>query len=591
MEDWKAALGQAMSDLKQSKLQHPQANKERGIAESAPFKIKPIQEQAKTSGVTSGVTGGSNVVLPPKPARTPIFDRSQNSTVGKKPDKGTGRFPLAASKPVSNPVSPKSIGVRTEGKHPISKPLFSPKLVQRPATRSVDPTFNAPDMSKYRIRHRGATGATTQAWQEIGKFVVLNPGENRGRAQCTIGLDFGTAFTKACVQFRGVTYVVDWSLAVPGCAPSLLPGVFSTLQDGSCVLGEVGESRCGDLKIALMERRDHSSQVNTVVFLALATRYIRAWLFTTLKTVFSGFQVEWFVNVGLPTVPWEEPQMSALYEKITLAAWDLGTSARVISMVEAEKLVSQSDARAEVADSINRERIKSFPEFVAQIASYVQSAQRRNDLHLLVDVGAGTVDVVLFHIGNNEVEDDCFLIHRSSIVRHGTHILLGYRADAGGLSQTEWDEEFARLGGRDFEIRSGLASLSLDPVDDHFSERLFLVVRKLVTETKQFRYQTSPVWKSGLPFLLCGGGKDLDVYKKSMNQVRSQWPLLEMKLALPESFVATAVGASEFHRVSVAHGLSFSADNLGQIQPESEVPDIRRVQGASINLSERYIEK
>jgi hypothetical protein len=64
-----------------------------------------------------------------------------------------------------------------------------------------------------------------------------------------------------------------------------------------------------------------------------------------------------------------------------------------------------------------------------------------------------------------------------------------------------------------------------------------------------------------------------------------------MKLALPESFVATAVGASEFHRVSVAHGLSFSADNLGQIQPEAEVPDIRRVQGAGINLSERYIEK
>ena len=257
MEDWKAALVQALSDLKQSKIQHPQiqppqANKERGIAESAPVKIKTIQEQARTSGVTSGVTGRSNVVLPPKPSGTPIFDRSQNSTVGKKPDKGTGRFPLAASIPVSNPVPRKSIGVRTEGKRPISKPLLSSKAVQQPATRAIDPTFNAPDMSKYRIRHSKATGATTQAWQEIGKFVVLNPGENRGRAQCTIGLDFGTAFTKACVQFRGVTYVVDWSLAVPGCTPSLLPRFFhSTGWDLPAHSGEVGESRCGDLKIAL----------------------------------------------------------------------------------------------------------------------------------------------------------------------------------------------------------------------------------------------------------------------------------------------------------------------------------------------------
>jgi hypothetical protein len=58
MEDWKAALGQAMRDLKQSKIKHPEANKGRGIAESAPVKIKTSQKQSQTSGVTSGVTGG-----------------------------------------------------------------------------------------------------------------------------------------------------------------------------------------------------------------------------------------------------------------------------------------------------------------------------------------------------------------------------------------------------------------------------------------------------------------------------------------------------------------------------------------------------
>jgi hypothetical protein len=54
-----------------------------------------------------------------------------------------------------------------------------------------------------------------------------------------------------------------------------------------------------------------------------------------------------------------------------------------------------------------------------------------------------------------------------------------------------------------------------------------------------------------LRFFSTERAKTFDVYKHSMNQVRSQWSLLEMRLALPESFVATAVGASEFHRVSI----------------------------------------
>jgi len=62
-------------------------------------------------------------------------------------------------------------------------------------------------------------------------------------------------------------------------------------------------------------------------------------------------------------------------------------------------------------------------------------------------------------------------------------------------------------------------------------------------------------------------------------------------VSLPESFASGAIGESDFHRVSVAHGLSYAADNLGQIERESEVKDIRRTRGLREDRSERYIEK
>lgn len=49
-------------------------------------------------------------------------------------------------------------------------------------------------------------------------------------------------------------------------------------------------------------------------------------------------------------------------------------------------------------DISNRSVWASVVEFVAQIASYSRSPQRKRDLHLLVGIGAGTVDV--------EVDDD-----------------------------------------------------------------------------------------------------------------------------------------------------------------------------------------
>jgi hypothetical protein len=122
-------------------------------------------------------------------------------------------------------------------------------------------------------------------------------------------------------------------------------------------------------------------------------------------------------------------------------------------------------------------------------------------------------------------------------------------------------------------------------------EKLFLKMRWLVSQTKVNRYQTSPVWRDGLPFLLCGGGREMDVYRGALKQVSSQWKLQNLQIKPPASLAAKGIGVVDFHRVSVAHGLSYTADNLGQIEREEDVPDIRYPNASRPGYSENYIEK
>jgi hypothetical protein len=459
------------------------------------------------------------------------------------------------------------------------------------ALRRKDPTFPAPDMSRLTIQHRDKTSSNSQAWQAIGRQQSLYSSQNKGKAVCTIGLDFGTAFTKVCFQFRGAHYVVDWRLAVPACTPPLLPGVFSIKPDGECILGDWGGAGLSGLKLALLQTRDAASQINVLAFLALVLRYARAQCFTEHKAAFTGFTIEWFLNIGLPTEPWQDRGTSELYERLALAAWNLSASAFTISLKSARAALESVESGKVESELIFGARIKSFPEFVGQIASYVHSAQRRSDLHLLVDVGAGTVDIALFHIGRDEAQDNAFLIHKSSIEPLGTHILLGYRVEASRSLETLWDDEFAGLSTSSFEAKAKLRRGCLVDVDAAVSEKLFLKMRWLISQTKQHRYQTAPVWKDGLPFLLCGGGRNMDVYRDAIKQVTSQWKLQELQLKPPASLVARGIGAADFHRVSVAHGLSFTADNLGQIVREEDVPDIRHSNSSRANLSENYIDK
>lgn len=590
MEDWKSGLRQAADKLQLD---------------------SKAKAEALTSTPTPAVKTTLTAITSERPATLPMPGYPASASVyGAAPVKArelTNPVQKLARKPAI-PQAALSITSRKKRVRPLPPPVRCPYAPANPKNvlphrgrpvptanakePHVKPQFSPPDMARYKIRHGAADASLDQSWEDAGIALVLRESEKRGRAQCTLGLDFGTAFTKACVQFRQSTFVIHWDRAVPHCAPCLLPGLFTVKQDEVCVLGSApGGHVRGDLKMGLLNGASEDSRINATAYWALVTRYIRSWLFAQHASVFSGFQLEWFMNVGLPAVPWDNLQLRGLYQSIALAGWDLGTASGKITIAAAASAFAKVQGNASrQSGQLPRERVKAFPEFVAQINSYRKSPRRRRDLHLLVDVGAGTVDIVTFHVWEPN-EEDCYSILDASVESRGTHVLLGYRASAGELEQTEWEEASARLPVRDFEFQFRLSNGKLDPVQRHFVEQFLLALEKVLRNTKARRYGTSPAWQEGVPFFICGGGRDVDAYREAIRKVQAERHMTEISLPWPEGLVPGKLQSQDFHRVSVAHGLSYAAENIGQIERKSEVPDLYRSGSVKVDNSDRYIEK
>jgi hypothetical protein len=476
---------------------------------------------------------------------------------------------------------------------PILRPGASPTSTSASAI-SKAPASSVSVMTEHRIKHPGCETFQDQSWQELGSQSKVGSFRPGLRSMCTVGLDFGTAFTKACVQVRNSSYLVHWDRAVRIASPFLLPSVFSALSDGTCVLGNVhGARQFTDLKVALLGTPTEEDKLNATIFIALASRYVRSWLFSEHRKVVEGYQLDWALNVGLPASSWDDEAIRTLYRSLALAGWRLGCTAGPITFSGAKDALRSVEQNSPAsAGQMAWEMVEAIPEFGAQIHSYRCSAQRQRDLHLLVDVGAGTVDIVTFHIGEEiDTETPVNCIMESAVLKAGTHVLLRERAHAGSLSIRVWDEAATGLSRSDFEMHSSLQKDTLVPAQKEFAEKLYLAIRKVLFTTQKERYETSPKWQEGISFFLTGGGRTVDVYRDAIAETQGFRKLIEMSLPVPNDTVLGKLARGEFHRVSVAHGLSFPALNLAKTLGKDEVPPLTLPKGHREDYRDSYIEK
>lgn len=427
------------------------------------------------------------------------------------------------------------------------------------------------------IRISAKRTSLDSSWQRLGAETQIHSNrQNRSHFNLVIGLDFGTAYTKVVIGETRARYAVPFHNLLSLRNRYLLPSLLATDTDGSFYLGQSDQTRYSTNNIKmklLMEQYDQSTQIEATAFLAQILRYARYWFFQTHSNTYARHTIRWWLNIGLPSDSWEKSSLTKVYQKIAMAAWDLSVANTPINPQTTQYALHTPEALQFIGERLgDQERICIIPEFAAQITSYIKSTRRQSDLHLLVDVGAGTLDVTIFNAHrewDQILHKDIFPIFEAIVAPLGSRYYVAQLL-SGIQCQVTWDEEDSSANINYFAQSVGLHHKEFQSKTSQFRSKVADIILKVLHTTRQRRYPKSPRWETGIPTFLCGGGSSISLYQTVLQENRL---LRRTSLEKPDTLVAESLGPTDFHRLSVACGLSFNALDIGVVRPRVKVPD------------------
>jgi hypothetical protein len=346
--------------------------------------------------------------------------------------------------------------------------------------------------------------------------------ESRPPLDVYIGLDFGTSSSKIVIQ----TPTLAGGRAVPipfgdvghSSSEYLLPTILFQHVDGRFGLSDAaGAQVIGNLKVRLMEPSPPLVASNhAVAYLALAIRIARQWFIQTQRKEIGARNLRWHLNVGIPSPGYGDRQMSKDFRTAAELAWVVSTGKGPVT----DKLIEQ--ARQNPEPDIEVELV---PEVAAEVVGYARSTKRRPGLHMMVDVGATTLDVCGFIL--HEVEgDDRYSLLTASVARLGVYELHRSRVAAVGENGERIRAEAERGNdplqpvpiGLDEYVESDRVPNYLRKADDEFKRRSVEPIIEAIMAIRKRRDPNALAFREGLPVFLCGGGARLDFYREVVDE-------------------------------------------------------------------------
>ena len=469
-------------------------------------------------------------------------------------------------------------------------------------------------MSPREIRPE-SSGATGSGAVEAGLLTTCDdhllqyarPGDSGVEGELVIGLDFGTSASKVVIQAPEIqgspSYAVNFGEFSHASMPYLLPTTLSVTPSGTCALGHLdGASLIKDIKLKLFSGREYvnssrspaghelSGEIEAVAYLALLLRHARRWFLDEKRDVVGHFgRLRWSVNLGVPSPCIEDNEENRRFQRVGKAAWMLSVLAeehitfsranRELKHVDDPEYWETDDALACDFDII--------PEIAGGAVGYALSEFRREGLHLMVDVGASTVDVCSFMLHAHAGSDRYDLL-TADVQRLGTIALHNERIRALKLVYERQAEHLRDNHdplspiAKDIEpylvSREQLLSAG-DRAEAELKERFQRMLRRVIWEAKVRRDPNAPIWRNGrLPILLIGGGSKLQFFHSAVEEV-SAWVrsltgndgAILLPVPVPASLVEKP---DDYHRFAVAWGLSHRAMDIGSITSADDIPDI-----------------
>lgn len=234
-----------------------------------------------------------------------------------------------------------------------------------------------------------------------------------------VGVDFGTSSTKVVVH--APHYAGNPAFAVPfgdlahKSLEYLLPTRLFVGKDGRCSLTPISEaSVLTDIKLGLMRAPlskiepasgpscGASATAVATAYLALVLRYVRCWFIAHKRKIFGGFSLNWSCNLGLPAAIDDDVTLRQTFNMAGKAAWLLSRRSGQVTIGAARKAIDDiKNSRFETEEM--PWEFELIPEVIAEVTGYAKSQFRNEGLHILVDIGASTLDVCSFIVTTHPV--------------------------------------------------------------------------------------------------------------------------------------------------------------------------------------------
>jgi hypothetical protein len=396
-----------------------------------------------------------------------------------------------------------------------------------------------------------------------------------------VGLDFGTSATKVIVRFpleagqptiaipapefcRSHNHAYSWQTVIwlrssgefiafpePGAEPlhAIKQGILDGPQNGMIPLSKSFEMHPSYSEAA-------------VAYLAYVMRYVRGWIITNRPKLVRKRTLVWSENIGFPVATLEDKGRVSAFRRIVLAARLIAETETVINVENVRAKLGSREVyeAATTSDKAQEIGVGVSTETAAEATGFFQSLNAAKGEYILIDIGALTLDACIFGY------------------RDGKYQMFGADVRPLGVEAYHWF------------LNEGKTSVD-------FEEQCDRCLRTIVWHAKRDHIPQTPCWNKGkeLPVFLVGGGAGNEVHLKSVKSL-GPWlkqytgndgiRLVEMpkfkNIDLPEKLV-------DLRRLTVAWGLSFSFDQIGDVMLASEMEKTKQLEERT--YADKYVSK
>lgn len=180
-----------------------------------------------------------------------------------------------------------------------------------------------------------------------------------------------------------------------------------------------------------------------------------------------------------------------------------------------------SDIKDKIKNDISPEDINVIPEVAAELVGYARSSLRETGLHVLIDLGARTLDIASFILHNRD-GDDRYSILTADLEELGATLCDYHRfkALANELIRLAQVHNEALIAPIPASINSYTQTFNTDErvIIQDFYRKCKNLISKIICDLRKNRDPNSDRWNTSLPIFLCGEGKNIDLYKQVLDE-------------------------------------------------------------------------